>query len=303
MKVATHDGSFHADDVFAVAVLGLVSDEPLEIVRSREREVIDACDVRVDIGLRSDPATGDFDHHQRGGAGRRDNGIPYASFGLVWRHYGVAACDGDERAAQDVDRRLVQGIDAIDTGFTLTKSLVGSARPMDLTDLVDTYNPQWDEDASAADRLARFEQAVAAATDILRRVIAGAAARSRAHGLVREAIASAADPRVIELEAPMPWHEAVVTGAPEALYVVYPKTDGWGVQAVPRELGQFANRRDLPEAWAGLQAEELSRVTGVPDAVFCHTARFLAVARSREGARRLAQLALADGAPADDAGA
>ncbi|WP_353864488.1 MYG1 family protein [Svornostia abyssi] len=68
MKVATHDGSFHADDVFAIAVLRLRTPD-LEIVRTRDTDVIAACDARVDVGLHSDPATGDFDHHQKGGAG------------------------------------------------------------------------------------------------------------------------------------------------------------------------------------------------------------------------------------------
>ena len=64
----------------------------------------------------------------------------------------------------------------------------------------------------------------------------------------------------------MPWRETVVTQAPEALYVMYPKSDGWGMQAVPRELGAFDNRRDLPAAWAGLSGDELAAATGVPDA-------------------------------------
>src|SRR4051795_4982893 len=84
MKVATHSGSFHADDVFALATLGLLGD-PLEVVRTRDPKVMAACDARIDVGFRSDPATGDFDHHQREGAGARPNGIRYASFGLVWR--------------------------------------------------------------------------------------------------------------------------------------------------------------------------------------------------------------------------
>jgi uncharacterized UPF0160 family protein len=120
MQVATHDGTFHADDVFAVAALRL-RDPGLTIVRSRDRAVLAASDARVDVGLRSDPATGDFDHHQRGGAGTRENGIPYASFGLVWREHGPGLCGGDERVAADVDRFLVQGVDAIDTGVTLTE--------------------------------------------------------------------------------------------------------------------------------------------------------------------------------------
>src|SRR5687768_9738743 len=104
MQVATHDGSFHADDVFAVAALRRL-DPDLEIVRSRDREVIAAADVRVDIGLKDDPDSGDFDHHQKGGAGARGNGIPYASFGLVWRRHGAELTGGDEQAAADVDAR------------------------------------------------------------------------------------------------------------------------------------------------------------------------------------------------------
>ena len=293
MKVATHDGSFHADDVLAVAALRLLTPD-LELVRTRDRDVIAACDVRVDIGLRNDPETGDFDHHQKGGAGARPNGIPFASFGLVWRRHGAALCGGDAGAAADVDARLVQGVDAIDTGFTLARPVVEGVRPADVTDVVDGFNPAWDEDATDEQRLERFERAVAFAAGVLERQIASAAAGARARGLVAEAIARAEDPRVIELDRSMPWQRAVVTGAPEALYVIYPKkADDWRVQAVPQRLGDFTNRRDLPAAWGGLQAEELSALTGVEDALFCHTARFLAVARSQAGIRELVRQALA----------
>src|SRR3954462_10048781 len=122
MKVATHDGSFHADDVFAVAALRMVH-PGLEVVRSRDPGVIGDADLRVDIGLRDDPASGDFDHHQRGGAGERANGIPYASFGLVWRAFGPRLA-GSEDAATAIDERLVQGVDANDTGQNISTALV-----------------------------------------------------------------------------------------------------------------------------------------------------------------------------------
>jgi len=83
-----------------------------------------------------------------------------------------------------------------------------------------------------------------------------------------------------------------VPGAPEALFVIYPKRQGFGLEAVPRELGSFDNRLDLPEAWAGLDGPDLASLTGVPDALFCHAKRFLAVARSREGVGALAEQAL-----------
>jgi uncharacterized UPF0160 family protein len=153
-------------------------------------------------------------------------------------------------------------------------------------------NPGWDEEGGAAEEDRRFAAAVDLATGVLEREIAGAAAQARASGLVRDAIARAADPRLIELDVGLPWRDAVVTTAPEALFVIYPKSSGWGLQAVPRELGSFANRVDLPAAWAGRSGPELAEVTGVPDAVFCHTGRFIAVAESREGIAELARRAL-----------
>jgi uncharacterized UPF0160 family protein len=290
MRVATHPGNFHADDVFAIAVLGLVHG-PLNVVRTRDEAVQDAADLRVDVGGRSDPATGDFDHHQKGGAGERPNGIRYASLGLVWRAHGEALAGGPEAAAA-IDERIVQGIDANDTGQTIAQSLIDDVRPMSVSGVVAAMNPVWDEHLDPAEEDARFEEAVALATRILERELAGAAAFARAQQLVRDAIGRASDPRIIELDRNMPWRETVVTRAPEALYVMYPKTDGWGMQAVPRELGAFANRRDLPAAWAGLSGDELAAATGVPDAVFCHTARFYVSAGSREGITELARRAL-----------
>jgi uncharacterized UPF0160 family protein len=59
-----------------------------------------------------------------------------------------------------------------------------------------------------------------------------------------------------------------------------------------KEKKSFINRKDLPFSWSGLRDEEFQKVTGVSDAVFCHRALFLAVAKSKEGAIKLAQLAL-----------
>jgi uncharacterized UPF0160 family protein len=281
MQVATHPGNFHADDVFAIAVLELVHGE-LDIVRTRDPERQAAADLRVDVGGRSDPATGDFDHHQKGGAGERANGLLYASFGLVWREHGEALA-GSAEAAAAIDERLVCGVDANDVGQTLVEPLVGDIRPLSVSGVVAALNPAWDEALSPEEEDARFAQAVALARGIVEREIAGAAAHERARDLVAAAIRRADDPRVIELDSNMPWREAVITGAPDALYVVYPKADGWGSQAVPREVGSFENRLSFPADWRGRSGAELAAATGVEDAIFCHAAGFYASAGSREG--------------------
>lgn len=84
---------------------------------------------------------------------------------------------------------------------------------------------------------------------------------------------------------------------PEPLYVVKPKSVGtdWDVECVRDNPFGFENRKDLPAAWAGsveTDGGKLAQASGVPDAIFCHNRRYIAVARSKEGAVKLAQLAV-----------
>ena len=292
MLIATHDGSFHADEVFAIAALGLLGD-PIEVLRTRDRDVLASADLRVDVGFRNDPATGDFDHHQRDFDGVRANGIRYASFGLIWREYGTRVCEGDQEVADAVDASLVQGVDANDTGQQVSESLVDGVYPLTVNGVVGGFNARWDETLTPEQERLRFDEAVDLARGILAREVLSAASGRRSARIVREAIAAAADPRLIEIGVNAPWKQVLVPAAPQALYIIYPKRQGFGLEAVPRELGSFENRRDLPAAWGGLEGDDLVAVTGVADALFCHAKRFLAVASSHEGIEQLARLALA----------
>ena len=47
--IVTHDGSFHADDVFAVATL-LKLFPDANVIRTRDTSVIERADVVVDVG-------------------------------------------------------------------------------------------------------------------------------------------------------------------------------------------------------------------------------------------------------------
>ena len=291
--MVTHDGSFHADEVFAVAALGLLG-EPVQVTRTRDRALVAAADLRVDVGFADDPERGDFDHHQREFDRARDNGVRFAAFGLVWRWYGTQICAGDQEVADAVDQTLVQTIDANDTGQSLSRALIDGVHAMTLNGIIGGFNAHWDETLTLEQERERFDGAVALAGGILAREIASAASGIRAGRIVRDAIAQADDPRLVDLPVNAPWKQVLVPAAPDALYVISPKRRGFGLQAVPRELGAFENRCDLPAAWAGLEGDDLVAATGVADALFCHAKRFLVVAESRAGIERLAQLALAD---------
>jgi uncharacterized UPF0160 family protein len=294
MVIATHDGSFHADEVFAIAALSLLGD-PVEVVRTRDRDALAHADLRVDVGFRDDASTGNFDHHQRDFMGARNNGVRYASFGLVWREFGARVCGGDQELADAVDATLVLPVDANDTGQQLTRSLIDGVHPMTVNAIIGGFNARWDEALTPEEERERFDQAVALAQEVLAREMASVASGRRAQRIVRDAITAAPDPRVVELPINAPWKQVLVPETAEALFVIYPKRQGFGLEAVPRELGSFENRLDLPAAWGGLEGADIVAATGVEEALFCHAKRFLAVARTRAGIKQLAELALAEG--------
>lgn len=287
MLAVTHDGVFHADDVFGAALLRLAY-PAIEIERSRDPRVLAAADIRFDVGGRSDPATGDYDHHQREGAGKRVNGIPYAAFGLLWRALGQRLC-ADVVLQAEVDRAFVQAIDAHDNGVALTTEAIPGAFPVTISHVISNFNPSWDEPQEYD---ARFWEAVALAEQVLRRAIVRAQGVVLAREIVCEAVERADDARIVVLDRFVPWQEALIEVSADALLIVYPSAGTWRVQVVPVKPGQPGARCALPEAWAGLDGEQLIAVTGVADATFCHRGRFIAGAVSREGALALACVAL-----------
>jgi uncharacterized UPF0160 family protein len=288
-KVVTHDGSFHSDDVFAVAALQLLfAQEVVEIVRvPKDLSSIEA-DFVVDVGGVYDHERRRYDHHQPG-APVRENGIPYAAFGLVWRHYGADIC-GSEAVATKLDTILVQPIDAPDNGMTLSAPLRTDVRPVELYQVVASFAPPWGSDDNKDEA---FLAAVDWARSFISRLIRNTHAIVELEVLVREVYEASADKRLLEFLVPVP-AEALIS-YPDVQVIVSPDTReqdaSWRATVVKKAYGSFESRVSFPEAWAGLRSTDLQAVSGISDAVFCHKARFLFVARSRESALEAAQLA------------
>ncbi len=259
------------------------------IIRSRDEDVIAEADFRVDVGGRYDLHSGDFDHHMTHGAGERENGIPYASCGLVWKDLGMrvarTACQWEY-----IDRKLIQSIDAIDCGYTVDRGYHQEVQHYSVSDMIDAYNPVWFDSETTHDEA--FSRAVSQAQVILQHELKRAEGFEKAKGLVHDAIDAAVNPHYIVLERYCPWQHIVINET-DILYVIFPSTTGdWRVRAVPRFLGSFESRKPLPASWAGKRNHELAEVTGISDATFCHPARFIAGAHSRGGAIELVELAL-----------
>jgi len=283
ITIATHNGNFHADDVFSIAALKSIF-PTFKLIRTRDLELIAKADIVVDVGGEHDADAGRFDHHQRGGAGERENGIPFSSFGLIWQKYGLEICDGNQKVANAVDAGLVSTIDADDCGYGERADGISLSRTISM------YNPTWQEES---DFDACFDEAVEYASRILTRFIASAHAGISAKSIVAKAIENAEDPRVIVLEKYTPWKKTVHALSEEALYMIYPSQTGqWRIQTVPVEPGSFEDRKSLPKQWAGLSNKELKEVSGIDDAMFCHNGLFIAGAESFKSTMKMASIAL-----------
>ncbi len=286
-SIAVHDGTFHADDVFAAAIL-LMINQSISVIRSRDPQILATADFRIDVGGKHCIATGDFDHHMAGGAGKRSNGIPYAACGLIWKQFGRQIVPSDH-VFDHIERKLIQTVDAIDCGYSVGEETL-SYNHYNITDAIDAHNPAWNENPQNYD--SAFMRAVSFAQTTLKNEIRLSTAFEEGKSFVYDAIENAQDPRYIVLEKYCPWQDIVVRET-EALYVLFPSATGdWRIRAVPERIGSFNVRKSLPKVWGGKTPEELAAITGIADAGFCHQSLFIAGAASRAGVDKMLELAL-----------
>ncbi|MBB5696541.1 MYG1 family protein [Muricoccus pecuniae] len=326
LLLATHSGTFHADDCLAYVILtgalGLDgADGAHELVRTRDHALLRSADIVWDVGGTADDATWRFDHHQPG-APTAPNGDPLSSAGLVWRAvepesgqslgqlyvrntlaksgFPEVADAMVSRIAEGIRSKVVRHVDLVDNG-------VERAAPTDLTSMVDTFNSAWDA-PSGSDPLA-FEEHQQRGFLRASRMVAEALERQvekeRGAAFAYEAVAQAWEdcksgvsgihPDVLELPRGMPWQRPAFDLAMPVLYVMSPEPDGrWKLQAMPAEKGSLANRLDMPAAWRGLQNGDLEQACGIPGAVFAHRGGHLAIAATRDATMAMARACLAN---------
>lgn len=91
MNIVTHDGTFHADEVFAIAFLRkFVLSKSIEIIRTRDEAILrnsinDRKCFVIDVGRKFDDKNKNFDHHQRFFKESWEDGIVLSSCGLIWQ--------------------------------------------------------------------------------------------------------------------------------------------------------------------------------------------------------------------------
>src|SRR3989338_11674226 len=266
IKIATHDGKFHTDEVFAVATLLLalgkkVEDDDIEIIRTRDQSLVDKADYVFDVGATYDHSKRRYDHHQEGGAGE-DEGIPYSSFGLAWKHYGLEVSEGNNEVVYKIDHTLVKAIDAIDNGVgPRHMEMFPGVRLFDIGNVIDSFR-SFDKESDDE----QFRLALNLACLILLRTVRRIIQRMENAKIADKLVSETHDKCIVILDQTLHiGQNSFWAKYPDLLFVIYEESAKWYLMTVNEDPNGFKNRKDLPKEWAGKRDEELQKVTGVSD--------------------------------------
>jgi uncharacterized UPF0160 family protein len=285
----THSGIFHADEVMASVILKQLFDE-VEFIRSRNPRDFEKADIVYDVG------DGEFDHHNDY-KDYRENGIPYAACGLIWREYGQKLIrkiapslnsDQVEEVFYSIDSSLIESIDAIDNGFPIERPEIHMPT---VDQLVKGFNPNWN---SKLDAQEQFMKAVDFCTPILLNALDGSISAIEAEKMVIHSYNHREVENILVLDRFCPWqrHLRNIDEDGNILYVIFKDlVNGYRVQAVS-EPDSRESIKPFPQEWAGKDAETINNLVEIDDAIFVHPGRFIAGTGSLNSAMRMAELAL-----------
>ncbi|CAG5053549.1 unnamed protein product [Parnassius apollo] len=165
MKIGTHDGVFHCDEVLACCMLKRLPEyEDADIIRTRDMTKLIDCDIVVDVGAVFDHSKKRYDHHQREfnetlstlkpELGERYK-VKLSSAGLVYAYYGervIRTVEPKDAPLTDenlkviykkVYENLIEEIDGIDNGVPMTKEEPLYKIRTHLSAQVGRLNPEW----------------------------------------------------------------------------------------------------------------------------------------------------------------
>lgn len=273
----THSGTMHADEVFSTAFLDLFKGD----IRVFRTSSVDSLKIPDDV-LVYDIGRGKFDHHQND-ALKREDGITYCSFGLLWKEfgkqflkeYGIELVDEVWNA---IDKDLVEEIDADDNG--VFAKIDASYKVKTIPGVIKLFNPSFDSGQIESEQ---FVKAVSIARSILEEEILYINGKCIAEKQIKNIISELnGTEKYLVLDSFLPYEETVISSdiCKNILFVAYPSNrGGYAIKTVPKSADDHSARMLFPDVWAGLDGKKLEEVSGISGLGFCHTGRFIVTCR------------------------
>lgn len=278
----THDGSFHADEVTACALLivtNLIDED--KIVRTRDPEILKKCAFVCDVGGIYDPNQKLFDHHQADYKG------PLSSAGMILLYLKDSHLLAEEEYYM-LNHALIIGVDAHDNGLEPQAPGVCT-----YSQLISNYMPI-DHDSSDKELDKAFKEALHFAVGHLKRLLE----RFRyIHSFKKEVELQMREGRdSLVFERAIPWMDCFFEAGGDkhpAQFLIMPSKDHWKLRAIPpNSRERMKVRKPLPNEWAGLSNKDLQKVSGISGAIFCHKGRFFSLWKTKEDAMNALKIAL-----------
>ena len=186
---------------------------------------------------------------------------------------------------------MIAGVDAHDNGVAKLEPGVSS-----FSQVVSNFLPI-EYDASAEEMNKAFFQAIDFVVGHLDRLKRRFLYTQTCEGLVKKAMIGASEALVFDRA--IPWMENFFELGGEihpAKFVIMPSGNHWKLRGIPPSLSdRMKIRKPLPENWAGLQSEELQKVSGIPGAIFCHKGRFISIWETKEDVLKALHIAMQKG--------
>ncbi|OTF80925.1 UPF0160 protein MYG1, mitochondrial-like protein [Euroglyphus maynei] len=324
IKIGTHNGAFHCDESLACFMIKkLPSFENGTIIRSREMNELNSCDIVVDVGGIYDPDSKRFDHHQKTfdktlsdifpGKNPKIGNVKLSSAGLIYAHYGheilarILDWNKDEQRTDIVFdmvyENFVKEIDAIDNGINMYQGEPIYHIHTNLSQRVANLKPRWNEEETPEILYERFLKAVElAGQEFVECVNYYGHSWFPARQIVMEAFDKRFenDPsgRIILFNVALPWiqhlfqieSENNVEG--QIAFAIFPDHDSWRIRAVPVSESSFELRNPLKAEWRGLSSAEICRLSNINDCVFVHSTGFIGGNKTIDGALQMARESL-----------
>ena len=301
IKIGTHDGSFHTDDVLAVAILSRIF-EHHQIIRTRDYDLLELMDIVVDVGEVYDHDRRRYDHHMR--VIPSENGHSFSSAGLIWKHYAhnylskigipTSVCINDRTyelinpLVTTITNKWIKMIDLVDNGEV--------SGPTIISEVISSLRPLFGERTPRnCDK--QFMKAVKTLQEIFER-----SCFHHAEGLIRQYKYEEGektfllDGYVFYSEEPLPYYERIHDST--AHFSIHPTFEYVNSEDIrylinPVRTGYMQKfKTPIPDMLLGMREEEILKRSGCKNIIYVHHTGFVASALTKEDAISFCQYLL-----------
>lgn len=216
--VVTHNKIIHADEVMAIALLRVFTNDEIVVSRvSHDTTDFSVYDMVIDIGKKFDGVKY-FDHHQyKGGK---------SSAGLIWDYLGLGS-------KYSKISKLINLIDMNDVG-------TAKAKEFEFSSLIKSFNIK---DINSKEQDEQFEKAVEFSMTVIKSMKESQEDKAYAQEIVKNSYLFDRNPKIVELDEFTPHWTTYINGevTPHVKAVVWEdeEENNWKVKIPSKRLGTF----------------------------------------------------------------